>query len=65
MSKKFISGAVKRPGALTKKVGGKPSDRVGKVEYLAKHGSTREKREANFYLHVLRPANKKRKRKGR
>lgn len=61
--KKFIAKAVKRPGALTREVGGKPSDRVGKVRYLAKHGSPRERREAEFYLNVLRPAAKRR-RKG-
>lgn len=60
-SKHFIKGAVKRKGALTRRVGGKPSTRIEKVEYLQRHGSPRERREASFYLNVLRPANKKRK----
>lgn len=50
----FIQGAIKRPGALTAAVGGKPSKNMGKVRQLAKSGSPQQKREANFYLHVLR-----------
>lgn len=59
--KKFIQKAIKRPGALTKLVGGKPSENVGKVEKIAKDGTPLERRQANFYLHVLRPLAKKRK----
>lgn len=53
---KFIQGAIKRPGALTAAVGGKPSANMGKVRKLAASGSTRQKREADFYLNVLRKA---------
>ncbi len=55
----FIKNAIKRPGALTKRVGGKPSEHIGKVKQLAKHGSPLAKRQANFFLHVLRPLSKK------
>jgi hypothetical protein len=54
--KKFIQQAIKRPGALTKAVGGKPGANLGKVKHLATHGTTLQKRQANFYLHVLRKA---------
>lgn len=57
--KKFIKKAIKRPGALTKAVGGKPSDRLSKVRYLVEHGTAQQKREARFYLNVLRPAARK------
>jgi hypothetical protein len=60
MAKKFIDKAIRRPGALTKAVGGPPSQNLGKVRQLATHGSTQQKQEANFYLRVLRPANKRR-----
>lgn len=56
MAKKFIQGAIKRPGALTRLVGGKPSQNIAKVEQIAKTGTTTQKRQANFYLNVLRPA---------
>jgi len=60
--KNFIDSAIKRPGALTKAVGGKPSEHMSKVRQLAKSGTPLQKRQANFYLHVLRPASgKKRK----
>ena len=54
----FIAGAIKRPGALTSAVGGKPSKNMGKVRALAKSGSTQQKREADFYLNVLRKVGK-------
>lgn len=53
----FIQGAIKRPGALTKAVGGKPSKHLAMVKQLA-NGSGRQAKEAQFYLNVLRPANK-------
>lgn len=58
--KKFISEAIKRPGALTKRLGGKVT--VAKAKKLAKSksSSTLAKREANFYTNVLAPANAKR-----
>lgn len=54
MAKNFIANAIKRPGALTAAVGGKPSKNMGKVRQLAKSGTTQQKREALFYLNVLR-----------
>lgn len=59
--KDFIQDAIKRPGALTKAVGGKPSEHMSKVRELAKHGTSLQKHQANFYLHVLKPAAGKRK----
>lgn len=59
--KDFIQDAIKRPGALTKEVGGKPSDNLKKVQNLAKHGTKLQKAQARFYLNVLRPINKKNK----
>jgi hypothetical protein len=59
----FIAGAIKRPGALTAAVGGKPSQNMGKVDQLAQSGTTQQKREANFYKNVLKPASAGRKRK--
>ena len=53
--KNFIKGAIKRPGALTAAVGGKPSQHLSAVEQLAKTGTPQQKKEANFYLKVLRP----------
>lgn len=55
---KFIQAAIKRPGALTSAVGGKPSQNTGKVRALASSGSPRKKREADFYLNVLRKVGK-------
>jgi hypothetical protein len=57
--KKFIQEAIKRPGALTKRVGGKPSDKPGKVAKLAKKGGLAGQ-QARFYENVLKPASKKR-----
>jgi len=59
--RKFIKGAVKHPGALNRDVGGKSSERLAKVKYLAEHGTPEQKRRARFYLGVLRPLNRKRK----
>ena len=58
--KRFIKGAVKHPGALDREVGGKASKRLDRVRWLAKHGTPEQKRRANFYLKVLRPAARKR-----
>lgn len=57
--KKFIQEAIKRPGALTKRVGGKPSDKPGKVAKLAKKPGLAGQ-QARFYENVLKPAAKKR-----
>jgi hypothetical protein len=57
-SSKFISGAIKRPGALTRaKKKGESTDAAARR--LAKSGSTKQKQRANFYLRVLKPASKK------
>ena len=53
-SNKFIQKAIKHPGALTAAVGGKPSDNLAKVKELAKNGTPLQKKQANFYLSVLR-----------
>ena len=60
--KKFIKNAIVRPGALTAKVGGKPSQNVAKVKSIAKAGGLGAK-QANFYLNVLKPAAAKKKSK--
>ena len=60
--KAFIKSAIKRPGALTKLVVGSPSENLYKVRKIAETGTTLQKRQANFFLRVLRPATlKKRK----
>ena len=53
----FIAGAIKRPGALTAAVGGKPSKHMAMVRQLAK-GSGRKAEEARFYENVLKPGAK-------
>jgi hypothetical protein len=58
--KKFIQGAIKRPGALTKRVGGKPSTHPGKVAKLEKKSGLAGQ-QARFYENVLKPASKKKK----
>jgi hypothetical protein len=57
--RKFIQEAIKRPGALTKRVGGKPSNKPGKVAKLAKKSGLAGQ-QARFYENVLKPASKKR-----
>ncbi len=60
--KDFIKDAIKRPGALTRKVGGPPSKNMAKVRQLAKKkGLTGD--QARFFLNVLSPITKKRKKK--
>lgn len=60
--RRFIQRAIKRPGNLTRAVGGKPSRNLPKVRKLAKRKG-RTGREARFYLYVLRPASKRRRRR--
>jgi len=60
MAKNFIKDAIKRPGALTKKVGGKPSEHPKAVAKLGKKKGLAGE-QARFYENVLKPANKKRK----
>lgn len=55
-AQKFIQGAIRRPGALTAAVGGKPSRHMAAVRRLAASGTTQQKREADFYLNVLKPS---------
>lgn len=59
MAQKFIQGAIKRPGALTAAVGGKPSKHLAAVKRLAGGaGGPLKQKEASFYLNVLRKAGK-------
>lgn len=60
MAKKFIQSAIKRPGALTKRVGGKPGSNPGKVAKLAKKSGLAGE-QARFFENVLKPANRKKK----
>lgn len=62
MAKNFIKSAIKRPGALTKAVGGKPSKNMAKVSALAKSKGLKGQ-EARFYQNVLRPASKGKRKK--
>lgn len=58
-SGKFIQSAIKRPGALTKAK--KKGESTGAAaSRLAKSGSPLQKKQAQFYLNVLAPANRKR-----
>jgi hypothetical protein len=62
-STKFIAGAIKRPGALTKaKKGGEST--AAAANRLAKSGTPLQKRQANFYKNVLAPANARRRKGG-
>lgn len=59
MAKNVIAGAIKRPGALTAAVGGKPSKHLAMVRQLAAgSGGPLKQKEASFYLNVLRKAGK-------
>lgn len=59
MAQKFIANAIKRPGALTAAVGGKPSKHLAMVRQLAAgKGGPLKQKEASFYLNVLRKAGK-------
>lgn len=63
-SKRFIKGAIKKPGALRKAAGTTKSGKVNeaKVRKLAK-GKGKSAQRARFYLNVLKPASKKRRKK--
>ena len=53
--KNFVASAIKRPGALTAAVGGKPSKHLAMVRQLASgKGGPLKQKEAAFYLNVLR-----------
>lgn len=59
MAQKFIKNAIKRPGALTDAVGGKPSNHLAMVKQLAAgKGGPLKQKEASFYLNVLRKSGK-------
>ena len=51
-----ISDSINRPLALTKAVGGKPSENLDKVKSLAKNGTPLQKKQASYYWNVLRKA---------
>lgn len=54
---------IKRPGALTAQQ--RPGETMEQTaQRLAKEGTPLQKREANFYLNVLRPASQRKKKKG-
>ncbi len=54
-----ISSAIKRPGALNRRVKGRATQNIGKVKELAKSGSPLAKKQANFFLSKILPALKK------
>lgn len=60
-SSKFIQSAIKRPGALTARANRNGRSVNAQARYDKTHGSTLAKRQAGFYLGVLKPASKKRK----
>ena len=50
-----LTGAIKRPGALTAAVGGKPSKHMAMVRQLAAgKGGPLKQKEANYFLNVLK-----------
>ncbi len=61
----FKAAAKKRPGALATAVGGPFSANLAKVRELAKNGTPQEKKEALFYLDVLRKAGQAKKQTGK
>lgn len=61
-SKKFIQGAIKRPGGLTR-AKKKGESTLAAANRLKKSGTLLQKRQANFYLNVLRPASQRRRKK--
>lgn len=65
MAAKFIQAAIKRPGALTAAVGGPPSQNLAKVRALAANGTPQQKRQASFYLNVLKGAGGKKRAKAK
>ena len=61
---KFIAKAIKRPGALTRRAkSGTKRSVHAQARHDMKHGTTLQKRQANFYLNVLKPAAAKRKKR--
>jgi hypothetical protein len=62
-SKKFIKKAIKRPGALSR-AKKKGESTTAAARRLKKSGTPLQKRQANFFLNVLKPSAKKRRKKG-
>jgi len=58
MKRSVFKNAIKRRGALTRLVGGKPSEHEDRVHELAEHGTSLQKKEANFYLNILKKKRK-------
>jgi len=63
VGERFISDAIKHPGALNRDVGGHASEHLERVKWLAEHGTPEQKRRAQLYLKTLRPADQRRERK--
>ena len=62
--RKSLKGAIKRPGALTARAKrGKKRSVRGQAQYDKKHGTPLQKKQANYYLNVLAPANRRRRKK--
>ncbi len=58
MAEKFIAGAIKRPGALTRKARAAGMS-VDAYAHAHVHDKGLTGRQARFYLKVLRPASRK------
>jgi hypothetical protein len=63
--KKFIKSAIKRPGALSARAKRSGRSTLAQARKDKRSGTTLQKRQANFYLNVLKPASAKRKGTGR
>lgn len=61
MAEKFIQQAIKRPGRLTKMVGGPPGKHMGEVRRIASTAKDpKDRAAARFFLGVLSKINRKR-----
>lgn len=58
--RKFIQGAIKRPGALTRRAKRKGRSVQEEAKKGSKSGTKLQKEQSNFFLNVLKPASKKR-----
>ena len=47
---------IKRPGALTRLVGGPPTENISKVRSIAAKGTPLQKKQANLFLNIFRKA---------
>ena len=59
-TRKPLNIKIKRPGGLTKRVGGPPGKNIAKVRQIAATGTPIAKRQANLFLNIFRKANVKR-----